>query len=70
MFIKKLEESQLDKILEKLAGVFPEEVLQEIKDSFGFETEILNLGGGFGVRYTENEPEIDYEEKIREVAPI
>lgn len=42
--------------------------IKEIKDSFGFETKILNLGGGFGVRYTENEPEIDYEEKIREVA--
>ena len=42
--------------------------IKEIKDTLGFETEILNLGGGFGVRYTKNEPEIDYNEKIREVA--
>lgn len=42
--------------------------IKDIKDTFGFETEILNLGGGFGVRYTENEPEIDYNEKLSEVA--
>ena len=42
--------------------------IKEIKNSFGFETKILNLGGGFGVRYTENQPKINYEEKIREVA--
>ena len=34
MFIKKLEESQMDKILEKLAGVLTAEDLQEIKESF------------------------------------
>ena len=28
----------------------------------------LNLGGGFGVRYTENDPQIDIEANIREVA--
>ena len=37
----------------------------EVKESLGFDTEILNLGGGFGVRYVESDPEIDYEENIR-----
>lgn len=29
---------------------------------------MLNLGGGFGVRYTEDDPEIDYFENIRQLA--
>ena len=29
---------------------------------------MLNLGGGLGVRYTEDDPVIDYAEKIREIA--
>ena len=37
----------------------------EVKDTLGFDTEILNLGGGFGVRYVENDPIIDYAENIR-----
>lgn len=37
----------------------------EVKDSLGFDTEILNLGGGFGVRYVESDPVIDYEENIK-----
>ena len=40
----------------------------EVKDKYGFLTKVLNLGGGFGVRYTEAEPEIDIEANIREVA--
>ena len=39
-----------------------------IKESFGFEAKILNLGGGFGVRYVEEDPIIDYEENIRKIA--
>jgi len=41
-----------------------------VKKETGFKTEILNLGGGFGVRYTEDDPEIDYFEKIGEVAQV
>ncbi|MBO5338652.1 MAG: diaminopimelate decarboxylase [Clostridia bacterium] len=37
----------------------------EVKDELGFEAEILNLGGGFGVRYVESDPVIDYAENIR-----
>lgn len=44
------------------------EFICEVEKTFGFKTEILNLGGGFGVRYVESEPVIDYAEKIRDVA--
>lgn len=44
------------------------EFISEIKAEYGFEAELLNLGGGFGVRYTESDPEIDYAEKIQLVA--
>ena len=40
----------------------------EVKESLGFDTEILNLGGGFGVRYVESDPEIDYEENIKQIS--
>ena len=42
--------------------------IAEIKAKLGYTAEILNLGGGFGVRYVETDPVIDYAEKIREVA--
>jgi diaminopimelate decarboxylase len=42
--------------------------MAEVKAKYGFCTKILNLGGGFGVRYTEADPEIDIEANIREVA--
>lgn len=42
----------------------------EVRNSLGFTAEMLNLGGGLGVRYTEDDPEIDYGEKIKEVAEI
>ena len=37
----------------------------EVKEALGFEAEILNLGGGFGVRYVDSDPVIDYAENIR-----
>ncbi len=44
------------------------EFIKEIRDSLGYTAEMLNLGGGFGVRYVESDPVIDYAEKIAEVA--
>lgn len=44
--------------------------IAEVRDTLGYTAEILNLGGGLGVRYTEDDPEIDYGEKIKEVAEI
>ncbi len=40
----------------------------DVRNSFGFIADTLNLGGGFGVKYVENDPEIDYRERIEEVA--
>jgi diaminopimelate decarboxylase len=39
-----------------------------IRDEFGFEAEILNLGGGLGVRYTESDPAIDTGSAVAEIA--
>ena len=41
---------------------------RDMQEKCGYTAEILNLGGGFGVRYTEDDPEIDYEENIRLLA--
>lgn len=42
----------------------------EMKAEFGFMPDMLNLGGGFGVRYVKSDPVIDYAEKIKEVALV
>ncbi|MBS7359887.1 MAG: diaminopimelate decarboxylase [Oscillospiraceae bacterium] len=42
--------------------------IAEAKEKTGFEAEILDLGGGYGVRYTEDDPEIDIEDNIRQVS--
>ena len=40
----------------------------EIENTLGYFPNMLNLGGGFGVRYVESDPKINYYEKIGEVA--
>ena len=44
------------------------EFMVKIRNDYSYTTETLNLGGGFGVKYVESDPEIDYYERIREVA--
>ncbi len=44
------------------------EYAAKVRDEFGCEIRALNIGGGFGVRYTEKDPVIDIPERIREVA--
>ncbi|MBR4123331.1 MAG: diaminopimelate decarboxylase [Clostridia bacterium] len=44
------------------------EFIKEIQSDTGYYPEMLNLGGGFGVRYVETDPVINYADKIREVA--
>ena len=44
------------------------EFVSAMKNKFGFETEILDLGGGYGVRYVESDPYIDIEDNIKQVA--
>lgn len=42
--------------------------MADMKRDYGYTAEILNLGGGFGVRYTENSPDIDVASHIAIVA--
>ena len=42
--------------------------IAHIKATLGFEASILNLGGGFGVKYVESDPDIDYEANIKEIS--
>ena len=42
--------------------------LSDVRETLGFTASILNLGGGFGVRYVEGDPEIDYEALLAAVA--
>ncbi len=44
--------------------------IAHIKDSLGYEAQILNLGGGMGVRYIEEHPEIDYSKNIKGIADM
>ena len=44
------------------------EFIAQVKNETGYEARVLDLGGGYGVRYTENDPEIDIEDNIRQVA--
>ena len=42
--------------------------IKHIKDTTGYEADELDLGGGFGVRYVEEDPTINIGEKIDELA--
>lgn len=42
--------------------------IKKLKDDYGYTAEMLNLGGGFGVRYVESDPVIDYRENIKGLA--
>ena len=40
----------------------------DMMNKTGFAPEFMDLGGGFGVRYTENDPEIDIDANIKAIA--
>lgn len=44
------------------------EFVAAAEKKYGYKTKILNLGGGYGVRYTEADPHIDIEANIKLVA--
>ena len=44
--------------------------IAKIKSECDFTIKELNLGGGLGVRYTDNDPEIDYAEAISDIADV
>lgn len=39
----------------------------KIRADYGYTAKILNVGGGFGVRYTDEDPEISYTDNIRRI---
>ncbi len=42
--------------------------MARVRDELGFEASTLNLGGGFGVRYVDSDPEMDIDENIKLIA--
>ncbi len=42
--------------------------VKDMKIKLGFETEILDLGGGYGVRYIESQPSMDIDKNIKLVS--
>lgn len=44
--------------------------IASIRDRLGYAARELNLGGGMGVRYLDEHPEIDYEKNIAEIASV
>ncbi len=42
----------------------------DLKDRLGLEIDELNLGGGYGIRYTEADDPIEYDEYIRHVSEV
>lgn len=44
------------------------EFIERVKKELGFETEILDLGGGYGVRYIDANPYIDIDKNIKELS--
>lgn len=52
------------------AAIVMLEFMAEMKEKYGFTAPILDLGGGYGVRYTDNDPYLDIEKKVGEVAAV
>lgn len=42
----------------------------DLKDKLGLEIKKLNLGGGYGIRYTENDDPVPYDDYIKHVADV
>ncbi len=42
--------------------------IAEVKNTLGYEAKELDLGGGYGVRYTEKDPVLNIEDNIKQVA--
>ena len=43
-------------------------MLGDVKEKYGFEPEIFDIGGGFGVRYIDTDPYLDFDTKVKEIA--
>ncbi len=42
--------------------------IRKVRDELGWTAGVLDLGGGYGVRYVESDPPLDLEQKLRELA--
>lgn len=42
----------------------------DVKDKYGYEADELDLGGGFGIRYTESDSPVNYGEYMRVVSEV
>lgn len=54
-------------VFERAAAVMLE-FIGSIRDRYGYQAQQLNLGGGYGVIYTDRDPGLDIGQKIRSVA--
>ena len=52
------------------AAVLMVEFIAEMKKKYGYEAEVLNLGGGMAVPYTADDPKIDYAANIRHIGKL
>lgn len=52
------------------AAIIMIKFIAEMKTKLGYEAEILNLGGGMGVRYLESDPQIDYAKNIKGISEL
>ena len=50
------------------AAVVMLEFIAEMKETYGFTARVLDLGGGYGVRYVDTDPYLDIETKVGQVA--
>lgn len=46
------------------------EFIADVREKTGYTARILNLGGGFGVRYVESDPELNIDECIKMLADV
>lgn len=44
--------------------------IKQIKDETGYEVEELNLGGGFGIKYTDKDNPVDYDKYMESVSSV
>lgn len=42
--------------------------MYDVKVKTGYEAKVMDIGGGFGVRYTESDPQVDIEDNIRQIS--
>ena len=52
------------------AAVLMADFMAQMRQRHGYETQVLDLGGGMAVPYTEKDPSIDYGENIRRIGAL